>query len=765
MSRKPSLRNVLPREELLSFSRVQARDTDQMTVKEQDLPEHEEKGWTVLRHNKSSVRIHRPKPKSDLLEARVWRVMYKMGFPYLSGPGGGQLVLNNSDPQSPTQQLDVVAIDDEVAVAIECKSYKNFRKDTRFAEKLAKHAGIRGGFAKAVEADYPLEHKRQIGTPVVTWDLEVRDNDFKRADEAQVVLFDEQELEYYEELVKHVGPAARYQLLSDLFRGKQIRGLSVRVPALQTRMGSLTCYTFSVRPDYLLKICYIAHRAKGKAVDVDAYQRMLNKKRIKDIGAFITDDGIFPTNIVVNFEDARHVRFDRGRQESGSGDTGGLFGWLTIDPSYGTAWIIDGQHRLFGYSGHERASTSYLNVLAFEGLSAAKQTELFVDINSEQRRVPRRLLVELDATLKWDSEVEEKRVNAIVSKACMGLDESQSSPLFGRVLLSDMRRTNTRCVSLTALASALSKPGFFLIRQKKGFREYGPLWRDDPMVSLKRTQLVVSNWLGTIAVEAVDWWELGADDGGGLAMNDGVTVCIRMLRSVLDHLDHDGRVGALDDKDLVARLDPYAKAIGAYFARMSAEKRRRFRALRGGQGQDTGTRECQAALNQEFERYQPDGLEEWQQRVKANTNDRARRIIDHIETAIQDRVLLMLREEFDLDEEAWWYEGVPVNVRKKVRDRIEDAGGGLEEENFDLLHYEVIMRQHWPLFRSVFAFGAGKNIGKDRGTGWLREIAGWRNTVMHPSRRDYLGLDELAQLEHYRDWLDQKLAEPMDESA
>ena len=243
-------------------------------------------------------------------------------------------------------------------------------------------------------------------------------------------------------------------------------------------------------------------------------------------------------------------------------------------------------------------------------------------------------------------------------------------------------------------------------------------------------------------------------------MNDGVTVCIRMLRSVLEHLGTPSALGALDADEVARRCRPYAVAVGSYFARMSSDDKTRFRSLRGGQGQDTGTRECQSALSEEFDDFAPAGLAEWKRRVKADTNAQARGIIDKMEKCIQDRVLRGLKDEFDdLGLDQWWYKGVPKNVRKKVRDRIEEAGGGIRERSFDLLHYEAIIRSQWMIFRSMFAYGDRKNIGKEAGTAWIREIADWRNKVMHPSRRDYLSLEELSKLEHYQRWLMGKLSD------
>lgn len=131
-------------------------------------------------------------------------------------------------------------------------------------------------------------------------------------------------------------------------------------------MGGHNCYSFSISPEYLLKISYVSHRSKGKASDINTYQRMLAKKRLTKIKDYISDDGIFPTNIILNFERGR-LNFEKITQQTDVNDDleVGVLGWLDIRPAYKSAWIIDGQHRLFAYSGHEKALKSKLSVLVF----------------------------------------------------------------------------------------------------------------------------------------------------------------------------------------------------------------------------------------------------------------------------------------------------------------------------------------------------------------------------------------------------------------
>ena len=307
-------------------------------------------GWSPQRKNERTARITRAKSHAVLLEDRVWTLLYKMQFSYLSGEGGARLPIDPRAQVTPTNQLDAVAIDSEIALAIECKSSLSGGKRTQFQEELGKLTLARRPFINAVNKAYPQQSKRHVGIVFAYTGFYLSDNDKERAAANGVLLLEEKDIEYYESLVHHIGPAARYQFLADLFPGKTIEGLQIKVPAIRSKIGKRSCYTFSITPEYLLKLSFVSHRAKGKASDVDTYQRLLIKSRLKKIREYITADGVFPTNIVVNFEPNR-LEFSPMEQDPAA-TGGGIAGWLKIRPAYKSAWIIDGQHRLFAYSGH-----------------------------------------------------------------------------------------------------------------------------------------------------------------------------------------------------------------------------------------------------------------------------------------------------------------------------------------------------------------------------------------------------------------------------
>lgn len=754
------LTNVESVDSLRGLAREMARVYVTSTVS----PLYEEQfisdGWEILRKNKRSTRLMKKKPHGRCFENRVWTLLYRLGFPFVSGRDGATLQLNPKDPDSPTSQIDVVGIDDEVAIAIECKSSEKFTRRPQFQEELGKHSLIREQFANSVNRQFQAPHKRQIALAMFTSQIGLSDNDRKRAQEAKVVLFDEKDLNYYEDLVQHLGPAARYQFLADLLPGKTIPGLTLRVPAIRTKMGGFYCYTFSVTPSYLLKIGFVSHRAKGKASDVDTYQRMIKKSRLRKIREYIEDDGIFPTNIVINFE--KKPTFHQIEQDAEQ--QSGKMGWLELRPSYKSAWIIDGQHRLFAYSGSPQAETARLAVLALERIPPSKQAELFIDINAQQKSVKQSLLQELYAELHWDAQDPALRVSAIISKTIQTLDEDQESPFFNRILNADERRDFLRCITLNALFGALDHQELFLsIARRGGPPEYGPFWAGDSSeATRKRTAYVLNNWFGTIKSNAEDWWSLGSGAGGGLAMNDGVAACIAVLRSVFEHLDASGeKLSRLDDSELVDRVRIYGDALGDYLGSLSEDDRRWFRDLRGVQGVTARTRHCQQAIHEQVPSFDPPGLQEFIELEKAQTNRRAKDIVDRIEVALQQTIFEELRREFSLDEGQWWMEGIPRAVRTKasIRFNEDDGKAGGPEHYLDLIDYRTIIAANWELFNSLLGYGKASS-GKEKRTGWLNDVNEVRRIVSHASSGKAVGLEQLAQLEEYDGWLTKQISSP-----
>lgn len=747
------IENVLARSELTGLARVRRSSLEFKTIDRRNLGSYLDTGWTIVRKNKSSVRISHSKRIGEAFEDRVWSLVFQLGFSHLSGRTGAKLQVSPNEPDGPTSQLDVVALDSDVAIAIECKAQESFGRRNSFQEELAKIASIRARFTDAVGKAFPTQAKRQISLVYFTDRVLLSDNDKLRAAEARVILLDEADLSYYESLSSHIGESARYQFLSDLMPHKPVPGLQIRVPAIRTRIAGVDCYTFSISPEYLLKIAYVSHRAKGKASDVNTYQRMINKNRLRRIRSYIEDGGAFPTNIVVSLD--KTPLFEKV-QQSGEQNIATL-GWLDLKPSYKSAWIIDGQHRLFAYSGSSKVRSGRLSVLAFDNLPASRQAEMFIDINAQQKSVKQALLQELYAELHWESDDPLVRVNAIVSKIVQVLESSHDSPFFGRVYTADQSKSSSRSISFGSLFNSIDRPEFFISQPRKnGPPEYGPLWAgEDSEATRIRATSILNLWMQQIVEPVRDWWELGSGLGGGLGMNDGASACLGLLESVFDHLAKNGsRLVHRSTADVMDEISPYATIAGAYLASLSSEEGSAFRAQRGVQGVVRRRRQLEASIHRADLLFAPTGLSQWIEERESMANVEAKILVDKIELKLQSTVLSGLKDDFGEEGDRWWYEGIPLSIRTKAMQRHEEDYGkrGGKEFYLDLIDYRPIVLARHPLFSKTLCYQQAGN-GKEKQTSWITEVNEVRRIVSHASSGQRVTSDQLSQVEAYWAWL------------
>lgn len=358
-------------------------------------------GWQKRIWTKKFVTLRKPKDIGPGFEDELWCILYQMGFQEMNSDSSFEIPRYN---QNVTKQIDIFARDDQTICLIECKASEESYKRRNLDKDIDQFAGIKHDLELSIFSHYKhqgLKEKFKIVWILAAKNIELNQNDIERAQTANIKIIDTPLLEYYKQLSIHLGQSSRYQFLHDMFPDREIPQLLEPIPAIRGHMGTTTFYSFLLEPEKLFKIAYVSHRAKTNEDSLKTYQRMIQKKRISKIAKYIHDDaGIFPTSIVLNIYTDREIRFDVAAEMSGKNAT---LGTLYIPNKYQIAWIIDGQHRLFGYSGLEEAKTATLPVIAFENLPAQQQAKLFVDINHEQVKVSKNLLIDLYANLHWDS--------------------------------------------------------------------------------------------------------------------------------------------------------------------------------------------------------------------------------------------------------------------------------------------------------------------------------------------------------------------------
>lgn len=341
-----TLGDLVSGDELRTASVLRAKRFDEKTVtaasaKSLQMKREAEEldGWELAKENKRSLRMQRPKPEDRQLEDDVWSLFYRMGFKEMNADRN--LMVTCKDGAS-RRQLDVFAKDDETAFIVECThSREGGAKSVKAL--LDKIEAVREDVIAAVKAKYGRDSKLKVKLAIATRNVDVRTADRERAIASKVPIITEADLEYFRRLTGILKAAARYQFLGRYLRDEKVEGLRTLLPATRGRVGDTTFYSFLISPHDLLRFAYISHMGRSND-DLDTYQRMVKPTRLKAIGAFIDEGGTFPTNIVINLK-REGLRFDAKER---FGDT--ATGSLELPGQYGSAWVIDGQHRLYGYA-------------------------------------------------------------------------------------------------------------------------------------------------------------------------------------------------------------------------------------------------------------------------------------------------------------------------------------------------------------------------------------------------------------------------------
>ena len=706
---------------------------------------HTQEGWEVVRRNKNTLRIRKPKPVGQQLEDEVWALLALTGFPEMSLGRNFTIPVSGEEAEVPPKQIDVMAVDDETALVVECKASEGPRKRS-LQKELNETRALQQPIRNWINTQY--DDRRRVCFIYVTRNIRWSAPDRERAKDHQIAIIRDQQIEYYRKLVEIIGPAARHQLQADLFAGSSVEGLRATVPALRGTFGRKRFYQFAIEPERLLKLAYVSHRAKIDAEAVGTYQRLLKKKRLKDIAQHINETGgVFPTNIVVNFRQAKGLRFD---QSGPSGDAPTVLGTLHLPNTYKCAWIIDGQHRLYGFSRSERANRGKVPVLAFEGLDAAEEVKLFVDINNKQVRVPRSLLVQLEPELRLGPDDPEQDLSSLHSELAVDLSQSDDSPLYGRVASEWDTDTTNKPITLTQLVAGIR--GSQLVGSVRGGVLFpGYLYYHDTQTTRDRARLTIEKYLSLFSEGADEHWRRDGRTGGFLCTNLGVSALLRLFNALLEYMSYAKRdVGyqILSPDAIVGMVSEFVSSVVEWFNAEYDSDQSRFRGKFGSGGPIVYTLNLMEIIHARFPDFNPPDLAEHIRAGSVKTISHAQQLVTEIEDTIRNVTVTVLKAKYGDDESGWWRQGVPQTVRSSAASKSEmSVEGGGPDKYMDMLDYKKIAEQSkvWRDFERYWTINRSLRSKSDR-LEWMDRLSTIRNRLSHSGRR-HVADDEVTFLE------------------
>lgn len=702
------------------------------------VPEYEADGWSQALSRARITRMRKPFNHDELLENKVWYLMFLLGYPEISSGRNFKVRIARKGAEPIQKQIDVLARDDETVIVAECKSSVNITRRT-LQKDIEEFANLKKPIAQAVTKHYGATFKPKIIWLFVTSNIIWSDNDRQRASGANIHVVTEKELRYYLQIADHLKSAARFQFLAEFLKGQKIPGLeNVKVPAVKGKLGGKTYYSFVSTPRQMLKIAFVNHRALNDPTGAPSYQRLVSRTRLQQIGNFIRAGGFFPTNILVNL--ISRARFEQVARDA---QTSVTFGHLYLPAQYRSAWVIDGQHRLYGYAPlHSKFLDQNIMVVAFEELKKEEEANLFVTINHEQKSVPKTLLDDLEGELKWGSDKPPERIGSIGARLIGLLNEDIGEPLYGRVTRQGIPPTEKTCLTVPALKDGLRRSKLIgeSILSHKEFSP-GPLSGTTDLDTLDRARAAINSYLGLVSSANQHQWSLGRQ--GYLCTNVALQAYLRLFGSVIDYMEDNKGMSAreLDPNELVSEVEEYLDPILKWLSTASAQQmERHFKVPHGSGGPPEYYFRLCAMIHQQFSDFTSEDFESWLQGRSEEKVSEADRKLKELGVAVQKTIFSILKRRYSGEgATAYWDNGVPdknMKIRAYEKSLDHEAGERMPLENYlDFIDYKKIVehKENWLLFKPIFDIPEPGEKGYAKNVKWMDRLNELRRIPAHPT--------------------------------
>lgn len=241
--------------------------------------------------------------------------------------------------------------------------------------------------------------------------------------------------------------------------------------ALKSKFGNLTVFHLTMKVKDVIYISYVAVR--GKDEEEGAVQRILNRQRIQSIKSFVLEGNMFFNTFILNWTDKKvKPAFVNGNIN------------VPIVPS--AAQIIDGQHRLAGLDEalkeNDEIGEQEILVTFCIGLSTKEAALIFVNINSEQKPVPKSLIYDLFGELEDDTNHSINRATDIADE----LNENENSAYYGAIKFPGKAR-GVGIIDLSAVVTSLKK-----------HLEPDGVFANHKLTNLQNQKLVILNYFSAL---------------------------------------------------------------------------------------------------------------------------------------------------------------------------------------------------------------------------------------------------------------------------
>lgn len=708
--------------------KFKAKNTEFDTISRphNEVEDYEKIGYSVVRSSARKTTMTRKKDHSVQFEDDIWCLFYKLGFRILNGDE--KLVVQWGPNKEDTQQLDVVAVGNDAIFVVECKA-AHISANHSFKTELNKMEQYMAGVADALQQIYGKD--KRVKFLFASRNYRINDEDLARMANTGIFHLNDNSYNYINNLIKSYKESVIYQFYGLMFKDELINDEAIKIPVLKGKMGERDYYIFSIEPSTLLKIGFVLHRTRVNDSMAPTYQRLLVPSRLKGITKFIDGGGFFPNSIIINFSAANDnlkVKFTPIKAEK---DSLSEFGFLLIPNAYGIAYIIDGQHRVYGYAQSQHKEDSTIPVVAFEGMESEEQLKIFMEINENQKAVSPSLRLDLEEDLYWKSARLDSRMKALRSSCIKALAANSNYVLYNKISVGE----DPSLLAFKPFDTALGRSG--LIPKATSTQ-----WTGDTDVciyntnetdidkAMKDSRTRITKFIdgGYAIADSIMTEEVKQDY---LFSNRATFAFIALLGSLHSYLIKINVINPLSSiPDRISAITPYIQHLANSLNNLSDEDNRIIKGVLG-QGADTfWLRSYQNIINKQFPEYAPEELIEWKEtQDQSLQQEGAERKAD---IRRQLRILLFARLEMVYGKK--WLNNVAI-LKNAVEGRIIKEYGDNDEFNMseydwkdylEVSEYRDVIEKNFSYqeFEEVFAINIGLAFkSKKDKLGWMALIS------------------------------------------
>lgn len=296
--------------------------------------------------------------------------------------------------------MDVCAIHEDHLILIECK--KSDKDLSRQIEHTLANGSKINKITKILVPEAckitkkELEKIQHVHYCYAINDTEGKNENLnKKLMKNNIRFWNKEAIRYFSNTSKMLGHLTKYEILREM--GIRDKAGSEPEDAVRLEQNGQEFFLLGIQPYKLLKMGYSFRRLSMRN---ESYQRILSGKKLEQLKEFYKNnkDFLLANTVLIAFEDEAEVQNEIDWNKNGDRK-------LHFPTAYCSAWIIDGQHRVYAFNntkfsdGKKIESKKFkIPVVAFRTLAPEKQSRTFVNINYYQTKINTVLICDLAST-------------------------------------------------------------------------------------------------------------------------------------------------------------------------------------------------------------------------------------------------------------------------------------------------------------------------------------------------------------------------------